>query len=201
DGCGDGCGERCGVLIGGSTWRVEERMIKKLLESSFFQSYKYSWRVILAPHDISDRHLSRIRRLFGASLITLTELEEGTVITQTHRVLLIDRIGILASLYRFADIAFIGGGFGKGIHNILEPAAFSIPIVFGPNYHKFREAEALTGISAAVSVRDRQSFNRIIRQWLAEPEIRRKAGAAAHSWLQKQYGATALIMNDLLEKC
>jgi 3-deoxy-D-manno-octulosonic-acid transferase len=114
----------------------------------------------------------------------------GTV--KNKKVLFIDTIGILSSLYRYGNAAFIGGGFGKSIHNILEPAAFGLPILFGPNHHKFREAEILIKNGGAFEVKGQEDFEAVLKK-LNDAEFRDKSGAESRKFIEENLGGSKVV--------
>lgn len=128
------------VFIAGSSWLPDEKLLVSL-------TVKYpDWKFIIAPHEIGISHLEEIEKLFPTA-VKFSQLKANT-----SQVLIIDNIGMLSSLYQYANIAYIGGGFGAGIHNTLEAAAFGLPVIFGPKYDKFQEAKDLITIGAAKSI-------------------------------------------------
>jgi len=189
------------VIIGGSTWPAEEKMLARLWKSPEFRDLKEEWRLVIAPHDISEEHLLLIEELFEGEIIRFNRIEgPWQEALNIYGVILIDSIGLLSSLYAYADLAFIGGGFGKGIHNILEPAAYGIPVVFGPNWTKFREAESLIKIGAAFPVNDFESVSSIINKLGSDSNFRSESGELAVSYMKSQMGSSDLIIRYLLEK-
>ena len=110
---------------------------------------------------------------------------------------MIDSIGILASLYRYAFLSFIGGGFGVGIHNILEPAAFGIPVIFGPNYNKFREARELIHKGGAISIKNEEDFREAFGHLANVPGERDRASEICAAYVASHTGATAHILKHL----
>jgi 3-deoxy-D-manno-octulosonic-acid transferase len=136
------------VLLLGSSWLVDEQMILPQLVEQF-----PTWKIIIAPHDISTHHIAQIQALLP---------EEGLVYSQPikheSRFLIIDTIGQLTTAYRYATVAYVGGGFTGKLHNILEPAAFGVPVIFGPKYDRFPEAQLFVERGAAISVSDSASF-------------------------------------------
>lgn len=143
------------ILLGGSTWSPDEKIIASLLNNSNF-------KFIIAPHEIKESRLQEIEATFNHACIRYSQANVITV--AAARVLIIDNIGMLSSLYQFAGMAYIGGGFGVGIHNTLEAAAFGKPVIFGPNYSKFDEAKQLIAIGAAISIHNTESFIAAIDQ-------------------------------------
>jgi 3-deoxy-D-manno-octulosonic-acid transferase len=122
------------ILVGGSTWAEDEQFLKKVLDG-----LPADWKLILVPHEVNDAHIYSVKTLFGDSAVTWSDWVNGN----SARVLIVDRIGLLLQLYSFGRVAWIGGGFGKGIHNTLEAAAHGMPVAFGPVHQKFREAKEL----------------------------------------------------------
>lgn len=129
----------CPIVVAGSSWEPDEGHLQH-----YMAEHPATVRYILAPHVISDSHLSAIIRLFGNdNCIRYSQLDAATDAELRRRVLIIDNIGMLSAIYRYATVAYIGGGFGHGIHNTLEAVAFAKPVVFGPRYEKFQEAHDL----------------------------------------------------------
>ena len=112
--------------------------------------------------------------------------------------MIIDTIGILSAIYNYADVAYVGGGFGAGIHNTLEPATYGIPLAFGPRYTKFREACQLIEYGAARSVSSAEEFAVWFESMLTDKSLRAKAGAAAKAYTQSNLGATDLILRAIV---
>ena len=136
------------VIVCGSTWPPDEEILAR-----FIKVTPRPLRMILAPHVISEDHLKQIEQRFPHSM-RYSSIKNNADATATEgcNTLIIDNIGMLAQLYRYADVAYIGGGFGVGIHNILEAVAFGKPVIFGPNYHKFKEAHDIIAIGGGWSV-------------------------------------------------
>jgi len=189
------------VLIGGSTWPAEERMLAKLWGSPEFEELRKDWRLIIAPHDISETHLVQIEELFKGNIIRLS-LAGNPWQGALHggQIILVDSIGLLSGLYAHADIAFIGGGFGKGIHNILEPAAYGLPVIFGPNWTKFMEAGSLTATMAAFAVSGDESFAKVVKKLCSDSKFRIESGNLALKYMKSQVGSSDLIIRYLLGK-
>jgi 3-deoxy-D-manno-octulosonic-acid transferase len=192
---------RVGVIMGGSTWPAEERMLAKIWSSEDFRELGEKWRLVLAPHDISEEHLVLIEELFNGDCVRHSRIDvpfdEALI---RYRVIIIDSIGLLSSLYAYAHLAIIGGGFGKGIHNILEPAAYGIPVVFGPKWTKFREAGSLIDIGAAFPVKDLSSFSTVVKKLCSDSIFRTESGNLAVSYMKSQMGSSDLIIRYLLGK-
>ena len=196
------------VLVCGSTWPPDEALISQ------FIIHHSSLKIILAPHLIDEEHLKQIEKLFPDSVryshclnVSLSEcLSADAANTQTikqssnqaiPKVLIIDNIGLLSKLYRYADVAYIGGGFGVGIHNTLEAVAFGKPVLFGPNYRKFQEAHALIACGGGWSHKNFDEFSAHITPLLTDPEAYNKASKACTDYMNKNLGSTAIILKEI----
>ena len=135
------------TLVCGSTWPEDEKILSALPE-------KYSsWKFIIAPHEIHESHIESIEKQFPAGSVRFSIFSSSNQAPNAeHQTLIVDNIGMLSSLYQYGNVAYIGGGFGTGIHNTLEAAAFGLPVIFGPKYDKFQEAKDLIAIGAAKSI-------------------------------------------------
>lgn len=149
------------LVIAGSTWPGDEQALKASLKI-----FPVHWKLILAPHEIHVGHLRSIKNLFGNECVFYSELERN----KEAKVLVIDNIGMLSNLYRYGEIACIGGGFDQsGIHNILEPAVFGLPVIFGPFFEKFSEAREMVGLSFAFPAADTDSYSGILQKLMEDP--------------------------------
>ncbi len=178
------------VLIGGSIWKEGAAIL-----SDFINAQKApDWKYILAPHDISEANIDRMEASLKVRTLRYSQANKNSA--KAAKVLLIDNIGILSSIYRYGKIAYIGGGFGKGIHNILEPVAWGLPVVFGPNYHKFAEARSLLEAGGAFSVEDAKAFQTIFHR-LANASNYEEASLQAKTFISKNRGATATVLSEI----
>jgi 3-deoxy-D-manno-octulosonic-acid transferase len=176
------------VFIAGSTWPTDEKLLLKLSDD-----YP-AWKFIIAPHDISELRIKELHALFPNAIKYSARDKEKSI--KEKKVLIIDNIGLLSSLYQYTHVAYIGGGFGKGIHNTLEAAVFNQPIIFGPNYAKFPEARDLINQEAAFSIKDLYELKTVMQQ-LQEPVNRITAGKKAGKYVRDNRGATKIIMDQL----
>lgn len=176
------------VFIAGSTWPEDEVLI-----ASLSNDYP-NWKFIIAPHEVDLNHVHEIEKLFPNS-VKLSEINKSN---NNHQVMIIDNIGTLSSLYQYGNIAYIGGGFGVGIHNTQEASAFSLPVIFGPKYEKFQEALDLVEKGASFSIKDSESLNHKMA-YLQDQELRIKLGKIAKEYITDKAGATKLIL-DYIEK-
>ena len=187
-------GEPLPALMAGSSWEPDERNIKHFLDT-----WQEPLKVILAPHVIDAEHLHQIEVLFGEeNCLRYSDLVKGD--PGKRRILIIDNIGMLSSLYRYASVAYIGGGFGKGIHNILEAAVFGTPVCFGPNWHKFQEARDMLECGGAKSYDTPGQLTEILSSWLNDKSAWQQAADAASTYMKKSLGATKIIMDKIERK-
>ena len=171
------------VFIAGSTWLPDEKILSVLV------SRFSGWRFIIAPHEIGEIRIKEIEELFKDNIRYSNLTVSGTL----ARTLIIDNIGMLSLLYPYGSIAYIGGGFGAGIHNTLEAAAFGKPVIFGPNYQKFQEAKDLIEMEAAFSIKDENELNNISEK-LKNEIYREKCGSKARNYVEEKIGATQTIL-------
>ena len=175
------------VMVAGSTWPPDEELISKLrIENP-------ELRIILAPHVINEEHLKQIEGLMPDS-IRYSRLSNEPGSPNTSRVLIIDNIGLLSKLYRYADVAYIGGGFGVGIHNILEAVTFGKPVLFGPNHRKFKEACDIIALGGGFSHIDGDTLARNITPLLTDNDAYRRASQACTSYMEVNLGSTDKIL-------
>jgi 3-deoxy-D-manno-octulosonic-acid transferase len=177
-------------IVAGSTWPADEDILIRYINQSSHET-----RFIIAPHEITGIHLKQLKSGISRSHILYSKASADTV--QEYQVLIIDNIGMLSSLYRYGHVAYIGGGFGKGIHNILEAAAFGIPVVFGPNYRKFREACELLSLGGGFTIQNAKEFFSILELLENYPGKYEKSASTAGSYVQDHTGATVIIADHL----
>lgn len=177
------------LIVAGSTWREDEQLLLKVL-----QQLPAEYKLLIAPHETDDRHISALQEMFPDSCLWATDEESF----QTSRVCIVHTVGQLAYLYKYADITWIGGGFTRsGIHNIIEPAVFGNPIFFGPNYKRYREATEMIAQNAAKSLSNANTFVTEVQNENALLLL----GNNAQEYVNSQLGATANIVSYLAEKC
>jgi 3-deoxy-D-manno-octulosonic-acid transferase len=180
------------LLIGGSSWEEEEKIM-----SRFYAAHQGRLKIIIAPHDIGQLHIKQIRQRFGNKVLLYSDINEKNAAGAD--VLIIDSIGLLARLYKYGNYAFVGGGFGRGLHNILEPATFGLPVIIGPDYRKFNEAGELISSGGAVSVKNYNEFEMIMLKLLADPALSLKMKNSCSRYVEEKRGATGKIMDYISE--
>ena len=176
------------VFIAGSTWLEDEQLLAALTAENG------DWKFIIAPHEVNPKRIEEVESLFPNSIRYSKFID--VAVKDAGQVLIIDNIGMLSSLYQYASIAYVGGGFGVGIHNTLEAAAFALPLMFGPNYKKFQEAKDLIELGAAFSIKDETELKSRFEA-LKPKEVQDKIGITAKQYVSNSKGATASIISHL----
>ena len=179
------------LFLAGSSWRPDEEIIAEFIN---MDPNRMKW--VFAPHEIDKSNIDRLEKLFKTEVVRYSEYNEKS---NKSRVLIIDNIGILSSAYRYAYIAAVGGGFGKGIHNILEPACWGTPVLFGPNYKSFKEAVDLIAGKGTFCFRNSDEFRRIINDWLTDHELYESSSSIVDGYIRQNTGATEQIVEILLK--
>lgn len=193
------------AVVAGSTWLPDEQMIAEVMKN--FSKVK----LVIAPHEISKERIDKVSEIFDKyGVVKFSELVDGgngnvseipdSSKTDGRRVLIIDCLGILSSLYRYADFAYIGGGFGAGIHNILEAATYGCPVVFGPNHNKFQEAIDLLKLDGGTCVNDVNEFYEILDNCVKDKELRTWKGNVCKTYVEGHLGATERIVGKIENK-
>ncbi len=180
------------AIIAGSTWPQDEALLIRYINHTDRQ---IKW--IIAPHEIHESGIARLAEQIQKRSQLFTKLTESKL--QQTDVIIVDTVGILSSLYQYGSLAYIGGGFGKGIHNTLEAAAFGLPVIFGPKYQKFQEALDLVATGAAFPVHDYEAFESVLSRLLDDPVFLRSSGESAKKLVLRNLGATEKILGLTLD--
>lgn len=174
------------VIVAGSTWPKDEELLMRYMEE------RENVKLVLVPHEIDQKHLHEIFQCFEGRYFRYTEATDKNL--HDCRILLVDTIGVLSSIYRYGHVAYIGGGFGVSIHNTLEAAVYGMPVVFGPKWQKFREARGLLDAGAAITVSDyRELMDAMDMAFLQRDEM----GERAAEYVKSECGATKMIYQSL----
>jgi 3-deoxy-D-manno-octulosonic-acid transferase len=188
------------VLVCGSTWPADEMVLLECVKLM-----GRAPKLLVVPHELDTPHLRTIEQRFPKPLARWSEVEHSPVDSVRHTLgeasiatLLVDRMGLLARLYRHGDVAYVGGGFGDGIHNLLEPAAWGLPVIFGPQHGKFAEAKGLIDAGGGFCVHDAEELAGVLKRLLNDAGARRNAGEAAARYVRERSGATRRIVPDVL---
>ena len=175
------------LFVAGSTWGPDEEILQTLINDN--PQIKF----VVAPHEMENSRIERIIAQTKGGAVRYTQCNEESDFSKTQ-VLILDTIGILSSVYGYATWSYIGGGFGVGIHNTLEAATFGLPIAFGPNYQKFKEARDMVALGAATKVESAEDLSAWFAPLRDDKSALQRAGSAAKSYTQRNQGATSLIM-------
>lgn len=175
------------TLIAGSSWQADEDIF-----IPYFNSHP-EMKLIIAPHELSTERLDNIKSRITRPVILYSQADEDSI--KKADCLILDCFGILSSSYRYADVAYIGGGFGVGIHNINEAAVYGIPVIFGPNYSKFKEAHDLIASGGGFSINDSDYFSKLITSFITDKDYLKIHGKVAGDYIRNNIGATKRIYN------
>lgn len=177
------------VLVAGSTWPEDEAVILPYINR------QSEWKLIIASHEIDEARLRSIEHLLTRPFVRYSKMKSEDV----GRVdcIIIDSFGLLSSLYRYGQAAYVGGGFGVGIHNILEAAVYGIPVLFGPNHAKFEEARSLIEAGAAFCIHSPKDFKARLDEFMADNNSLIQAGAKARAYVKEKSGGSVQILNIL----
>lgn len=179
------------TIVIGSSWPKDEELLLDYINSST-QDCKF----IIAPHNIKPEQIQYFKTNCTKKTLLFSEKENKDM--ANYDVFIIDTIGILTKIYSYADIAYVGGGFGHpGVHNILEPATFGIPIVIGPNYSHFAEAIDLVRLGGCISISNTEQLNAILNELIVDSESRKCKGSISTNFVQNNAGAVARIMKKI----
>ncbi|MFA5555907.1 MAG: glycosyltransferase N-terminal domain-containing protein [Flavobacteriaceae bacterium] len=182
------------LVVAGSSWEPDEKLLVEYINQN-----KSTTKFVIAPHNIKSEQIQSLKSQINRSVVLFSE-KEGKNLSD-FEVLIIDTIGILTKIYSYADIAYVGGGFGNpGVHNVLEPAVFGIPTVIGKNYSHFAEATQLVNLKGVISIKNQQELNQILDKLLSEEDYRKEKGKICADFIVSQKGATQRIMDFLTEK-
>lgn len=187
----NGC-KGCKVFVAGSSWQPDEDIFIR-----FFNDHP-DWKLIIAPHVIGEDHLAYILDKLQMKAVRYTQATEQSA--AEARCLIIDCFGLLSTIYRYGEIAYVGGGFGVGIHNVPEAAVWGVPVLFGPNNKRFQEAQDLLACKGSFEVTDYDSFNTIISRLISDDKFRHQCGEASANYVKSRSGATDIIMKSVVAK-
>lgn len=178
------------TFVAGSSWQPDEEIF-----IPFFNEHR-DWKLVLAPHVISEDHLQQIEKLLaGRKVVRYTQATEDNV--RDAVVLIIDCFGLLSSIYHYADVTYVGGGFGVGIHNTLEAAVWDVPVFFGPNSQRFQEAQGLKQCGGGLEIASADDFRRLMQGFVDQPTLAKELGEKAGAYVKSMTGATQKILADV----
>jgi 3-deoxy-D-manno-octulosonic-acid transferase len=180
------------LLVAGSTWPVDEKLIKQATAEI------PDLKILIAPHEIHKEHINELELLFPGAL-RYSQLSNNDSQLSACRYLIIDNIGMLSRLYHYATISFVGGGFSKGIHNTLEAAVHGKPVIFGPNYKKFKEAQGLIESGGGISINNAAALSSLLKRLLSEKDDLENRSRQSADFVKENKGATDKIIGYIQE--
>lgn len=175
------------VLFFGSSWPADIPYLKQVLLDPFYED----WKIIWAPHDISNKQISFL--MDAVDMKWVQRLSEGKLDAEYKKILVLDTIGMLKYAYRYADLVYVGGGFGKGVHNLLEPIVYQCPVIFGPNYKAFPEAVFLVEQKGGFCIKNLNQWQQILYK-LRDPRVRNHCGMIASSYIAQNMGTIDKVL-------
>lgn len=175
------------VFVAGSSWPPDEEIFIR-----YFNAHP-EWRLIIAPHVVSEDHLRQIERRLERPVVRYSHATPETV--AGAGCLVVDCFGLLSSIYGYATVAYVGGGFGVGIHNLLEAAVWGVPVIFGPNNARFQEAQELKACGGGLEICSYDDFKHVFDNFNASPQAVMAAGTEAANYVREKAGATDVILN------
>ncbi|MBR5084839.1 MAG: 3-deoxy-D-manno-octulosonic acid transferase [Prevotella sp.] len=176
------------IFIAGSSWPPDEEIFIE-----FFNKHR-DWKLIIAPHVIGNDHLEQIQSALKHKTVLYTETTPEEA--REAECLIINCFGLLSSIYRYGEVAYVGGGFGVGIHNVLEAAVWGIPVIFGPNNKRFQEAQDLLAAKGGFEIHDDESFKRIITRLISDDDFLKESSEKAGDFVASHSGATDAILQS-----
>ena len=182
------------TLVAGSTWKEDEELLVDYINNKASENEKF----IIAPHNIKQEAILELQKSINKKVVLFSD-KEGKDLSN-YQVFIIDTIGILTKIYAAADVAYVGGGLNTGLHNILEPATFGIPVIIGNKYDKFKEAVDLVKIGGCISIKNKEELTKALISLRTDEEDRSLTGLLNKKYIKENLGATNLIMNYLKDK-
>lgn len=177
------------VLVAGSSWEPDEDVFIP------FMNQHPDWKLIIAPHVITEERIKQIEQKLQGTNVRYTQATPEQA--QAAQCLIIDCYGLLSSIYHYGEVAYVGGGFGTGIHNILEAAVWGMPVLFGPNNRRFQEAQQLKMGQGGFDIADKTAFALVMDELMGKPEYLQQQGQAAALFVEQQAGATDRILKSV----
>ena len=178
-------------IVAGSTWQPDEDLLIK-----FINTHK-DIKFIIAPHEINNAHIEKLTIKIEQKSLIYSKINQQKL--SDYQVIIIDTIGLLSQLYRFGKIAYVGGGFGSGIHNIIEAAVYGCPVIFGTNYQKFKEATDLISLNASFSIKNYNELKEILEKLIFDKNLLQECSSTAQQYVYRNKGATEKIINSIFK--
>ncbi len=181
------------VMVSGSTWPIDEEYLIQYINQQQHENVRF----IIAPHNINKKDIRKLQKAINIKTVLFSD---GKPMPEA-KVLIVDTVGLLTKIYSYADFAYVGGGFEKeGVHNVLEPAVFGIPLVIGPIYEKFEEAKDLVNLKGCLVANTNIELKSLFDSLIAEPKFRKRLGKITENYIQNNLGATKIILDYIYDK-
>ena len=178
-----------GVFVAGSSWEPDEDVF-----IPYFNQHK-EWKLIIAPHVVSEDHLRSIEEKLNRKTIRYSTASAESA--SAAECLIVDCFGLLSSIYHYGTVAYVGGGFGAGIHNVLEAAVWGIPVIFGPENKHFQEAQELIEAQGGLEITDLRTFDTVMSSLIRDTDFRARSGRQAQEYVKGKAGAMRRIMESI----
>ena len=180
------------TVVAGSTWCEGEAFLVNYINHSEGEKF------IIAPHNMNEQGIQKLKNLITKNVVLFSEKENQNL--SKSDVMIVDTIGLLTKIYSYADAVYVGGGFKTGLHNVLEPATFGIPIVIGTEFSKFKEAVDLVQLKGVISVKNQEQFSAIFNRFKMDEKFRKETGKINHNYIQTHKGAIEKVMSYIHKK-
>jgi len=181
------------VMVSGSTWPVDENYLTEFINQKEHKNVCF----IIAPHNINKKEILKLQNRINKKTVLFSD----GIPDQETQVFIVDTIGLLTKIYSYADFAYVGGGFEKeGVHNVLEPAVFGIPLIIGPIYEKFEEAKDLVRLKGCLVAQTNDKLSLQIESLVSNPELRKNLGEINSNYIQNNLGATQIILDYINDR-
>lgn len=187
-------GKRPVVMMAGSSWPLDEDVYAPWINAH------PEVRLVIAPHEFDAERLERLKERFENGAVLMSELKENPDAWKGKQVLVIDCFGLLSSAYAYCDVAYVGGGFGVGIHNINEPAVYGVPVIYGPNHHKFIEANEMAKVGCGLPITGRDTFEAVADKLFFDEAERKKRGDWSEQYIKSKLGATDKVYEAIFQQ-
>ena len=179
------------TIVAGSTWPPDHALWVRYMNET-----NHEIKLIIAPHEINENKIKELANRFILPVVRFSCSDTADL--KAARIMIIDNIGMLSSLYSYGKLAYIGGGFGRGIHNILEACTHGLPVIFGPNYKKFREAVQLAGLGGAFAIEGYGDFSGRVDEMVVNNDMLTKSGETVESYVKSGIGASSFIVENIM---
>ena len=177
-------------VVAGSTWPEDETVL-----IDFINQPNENLKFVIAPHNIKSAHIGELRSSITKKTLLFSEIEKHII--SDFEVLIVDTVGLLTKIYSYANVAYVGGGFATGLHNTLEPAVYGIPVIIGPHYKGFNEAEQMVNRKGVLVIKDKAEFNQVMTQILEDPQFSETTGKNNSIYIEENIGATETVMQHI----